>query len=63
MLTIHLCEGLIVLVHDKLSVIPRRCLGDVVRAALLHVDNCNISTIIKHSNRGELGEGTIVQQG
>jgi hypothetical protein len=63
MLTIHLGESLIILVHDELSVIPRRRLGDIVRAALLHIDDCNISTIIKHSNRGELGEGTIVQQG
>jgi hypothetical protein len=63
MLTVHLGEGLVVLVHDELRVIPRRRLGDIVLAALLNVDDCHIRSIIESSNRGELGEGAIVQQG
>ena len=63
MLTVYLGQGLVVLVHDELCVIPRRRLGDLMVAALLHVDDCHIRAIIECSHRGELGEGAIVQQG
>ena len=63
MLTINLDEGLIVLVHHELSVVPRRSLRDLILAGLLDVDYCDIGTIVPRSQRGVLDECTIMQQG